>query len=77
MVGFGSRSFCIEIKGDYTEREEDAVINLARLWSIFISENLWAEAEDFLMEQMADDPVRRWVVEHGAKFDEDGRFVAL
>ena len=77
MVGFGSRSFCIEINGDYTEREEDAVINLTRLWAIFISENLWAEAKDFLMERMADQPVRRWAVECGTKFDKDGRFVPL
>lgn len=67
----------VAFKGDYTEREEDAVINLTRLWAIFISENLWAEAEDFLMEQMADESVRRWAVECGTKFDEDGRIVAL
>lgn len=67
----------VAFKGDYTEREEDAVINLTRLWAIFISENLWAEAEDFLMEQMADEPVRRWAVERVAKFDEGGNFVSL
>lgn len=67
----------VAFKSDYTEREEDAVINLTRLWAIFISENLWAEAEDFLMEQMADEPVRRWAVERGTKFDEDGKFVSL
>lgn len=67
----------VAFKGDYTEQEEDSVVNLTRLWAIFIVDNLWAEAEDFLMEQMADEHVRRWTVERGTKFDEDGRFVAL
>ena len=71
----------VEIKvafnGKYTEKEKDAVINLTRLWAIFIADNLWAEAEDFLMDQMSDEPVRRWVITRGAKFNEDGCFVSL
>lgn len=67
----------VAFKGEYTEKEKDAVINLTRLWSIFIADNLWAEAEDFLAEQMADEPVRRWAIERGAKFDDGGRFMLL
>ena len=67
----------VAFKSDYTEREEDAVINLTRLWAIYIADNLWAEAEDFLAEQMADEPVRRWVITRVAKFNEDGSFVSL
>lgn len=67
----------VAFKSDYTEREEDAVINLTRLWAIYIADNLWAEADDFLIDQMTDEPVRRWAVEREAKFDENGRFVAL
>ena len=67
----------VAFKDDYTEREKDAVINLTRLWAIYIADNLWAEADDFLIDQMTDEPVRRWAVEREAKFDEDGRFVAL
>lgn len=67
----------VAFKGDYTEQEEDAVINLTQLWAIFIADNLWAEAEDFLEERMADEPVRRWAIECGAKFDDYGVFVSL
>ena len=67
----------VAFKDDYTEREEDAVLNLTRLWAIYIADNLWAEAEDFLEEQMANEPVRKWAIERGAKFDEGGRFVSL
>ena len=67
----------VAFKGEYTEKEKDAVINLTRLWAIFIADNLWAEAEDFLAEQMADELVRRWAIERGAKFDDGGRFMLL
>ena len=67
----------VAFKGEYTEKEKDAVINLTRLWAIFIADNLWAEAEDFLAEQMADEPVRRWAIERGAKFDDGGRYMLL
>ena len=67
----------VAFKSDYTEREEDAVINLTRLWAIYIADNLWAEAEDFLIGQMSDEPVRRWVITRVAKFNEDGYFVSL
>lgn len=67
----------VAFKGEYTEKEKDAVINLTRLWAIFIADNLWAEAENFLAEQMADEPVRMWVITRVAKFNEDGSFVSL
>ena len=67
----------LAFKGEYTEKQEDAVINLTRLWAIFIADNLWAEANDFLLSQMDDNIVREWVIHRNAKFDKNGKFLSL
>ena len=73
----GDIAIKLAFKGEYTEKQEDAVVNLTRLWAIFIANNLWAEANDFLMSQMDDNVVREWAIHRRAKFDDNGKFISL
>lgn len=64
-------------RDNLSEKEIDAIYNLARLWAIFLADNLWAEVEAIVKIRMSDDAVREWILLRGGRFDTDGVFCGV
>ena len=63
-------------RDNLSEKEIDAIYNLPPSFgTIFLADNLWAEAEAIVKIRMSDDAVREWILLRGGKFDADGVFL--